>query len=68
MSLVFITNFDLFFDDLLIDKSGNKWGVIARGGGLFVYNDNSTLSNNEDDQYKILNTNIGSGKLPSMQT
>tara|TARA_B100001248_G_scaffold262276_1_gene257210 strand:+ start:38327 stop:39391 length:1065 start_codon:yes stop_codon:yes gene_type:complete len=59
---------DLFFDDLLIDQSGNKWGVIARGGGLFVYNDNSTLSNNEDDQYKILNTNIGSGKLPSMQT
>ena len=59
---------DLFFDDLLIDQSGNKWGVIARGGGLFVYNDNNTLANNEDDQYKILNTNIGSGNLPSMQT
>ncbi len=59
---------DLFFDDLLIDQSGNKWGVIARGGGLFVYNDNNTLANNEDDQYKILNTNVGSGNLPSMQT
>ena len=59
---------DLFFDDLLIDQSGNKWGVIARGGGVFVYNDNNTLANNEDDQYKILNTNVGSGNLPSMQT
>ena len=26
------------------------------------------MANNEDDQYKILNTNIGSGNLPSMQT
>lgn len=59
---------DLFFDDLLIDRLGNKWGIIARGGGLFVYNDNNTLSSSDDDQYKILNTNIGSGKLPSMQT
>ena len=59
---------DLFFDDLLIDQYGNKWGVIARGGGVFVYNDNNTLANSDDDQYKILNTNMGSGNLPSMQT
>ena len=55
---------DLFFDELLIDSQNQKWGVIARNGGLFVYNDNNTISNN-DDQYIFLNTNIGSGNLPS---
>lgn len=58
----------LFFDDLIIDSYNQKWGVISRGGGLFVFNDNNTIDNNSDDQYKILNTNIGSGNLPSLQT
>ena len=49
---------DLFFDELLIDSQNQKWGVIARNGVLFVYNDNNTISNN-DDQYIFLNTNIG---------
>ena len=58
----------LFFDDLLIDSYNQKWGVLGRGNGLFVFNDNNTLENPNDDQYKILNTNIGSGSLPSLQT
>ena len=58
---------DLFFDDLLIDVWGQKWGVIGRGGGLFVYNDNNTISNASDDQFNILSTNIGDGNLPSQQ-
>ena len=56
---------DLFFDDLIIDSWGQKWGVIGRGGGLFVYNDNNTIDVIGDDQYKILSTNIGDGNLPS---
>ena len=59
---------DLFFDDLLIDQNNQKWGVLARGNGLFVYDDKNTLENSNDDEYKILNTNIGSGNLPSMYT
>ena len=33
---------------------------------MFVYNDNNTISNENDDQYKILNTSLGNGNLPSM--
>ena len=58
---------DLFFDELLIDYIGQKWGVIGRGGGVFVYNDNGTLSDPLDDSYNILTTNIGDGGLPSKQ-
>ena len=59
---------DLFFDNLLIDQNNQKWGVLARGNGLFVYDDKNTLENSNDDEYKILNTNIGSGNLPSLYT
>ena len=62
----------LFFDDLLIDDYDQKWGVIGRvngqNGGLFVYNENGSISNSNDDQYKLLNTNVGYGSLPSLQT
>ena len=55
----------LYFDKLLIDNSNQKWGIIYNKG-LFVYNDNNTISNENDDQYKILNTSLGNGNLPSM--
>ncbi|MFQ3332194.1 MAG: hypothetical protein ACI84S_000879 [Thalassomonas sp.] len=58
----------LFFDDLIIDQYNQKWGIIARGGGLFVYNDNNTIENPLDDQYKLLTTATGNGNLPSLQT
>jgi len=57
---------NLFFDDLIIDQYNQKWGVIARSGGLFVYNDNNTISNSNDDQYKIMKNLAGEGNLPSM--
>jgi len=57
---------ELFFDDLIIDKFNQKWGVIGRSGGLFVYNDNNTISDPSDDQYITLKNTIGQGKLPSM--
>lgn len=59
---------NLLFDDLLIDSHNQKWGIIGRGAGIFVYNDNNTIGNPNDDQYKILNMNIGNGNLPSLQT
>jgi len=55
----------LFFDDLIIDQYNQKWGILGRGG-LFVYNDNSTISDANDDQYKILKNSVGQGNLPSM--
>jgi ligand-binding sensor domain-containing protein len=59
---------DLFFDDLLIDGYNQKWGILGRGAGVFVYNHNNTIENPADDQYKLLNTNVGNGNLPSLQT
>jgi ligand-binding sensor domain-containing protein len=59
---------NLLFDDLLIDSYNQKWGIMGRGAGIFVYNDNNTIGNPNDDQYKILSTNIGNGNLPSLQT
>ena len=58
----------LFFDDLLIDSYNQKWGILGRGAGVFVYNHNNTIENSADDQYKLLNTNVGNGNLPSLQT
>ena len=57
---------NLFFDDLIIDQYNQKWGVIGRSGGLFVYNDNNTISDPSDDQYKIMKNLAGQGNLPSM--
>ena len=56
----------LFFDDLIIDQFNQKWGVIGRSGGLFVYDDNNTISDKNDDQYKTLKNTVGQGNLPSM--
>jgi hypothetical protein len=56
----------LYFDDLIIDQFNQKWGVIGRSGGLFVYNDNNTISDPSDDQYKTLKNTEGQGNLPSM--
>ena len=58
----------LFLDDLIIDSYNQKWGILARGGGVFVFDENNTIEDYSDDRYTILNTNIGSGNLPSLQT
>ena len=51
--------------DLIIDNQGKKWFYVAKGGGLLVYDDNNTPYNPSDDNDKHLNTNVGSGNLPS---
>jgi len=55
----------LYFDEIIIDQGNRKWGIINKEG-IFVYDDNNTISNYSDDSYKILNTNIGNGNLPSL--
>ncbi len=57
----------LYFDEILIDNTGQKWGIIAKGSGkgLFVYDDNNTIDNQYDDQYKLITTSVGQGALPN---
>ncbi len=54
------------FKDLVIDNYGQKWGII-KNAGLFVYDDNETIDNQNDDEIQLINKNIGSGNLPSLE-
>lgn len=55
-----------YFKDLLIDSYGQKWGII-KNQGLFVYSDNGTIENTSDDKVQLINKNIGTGHLPSLE-
>lgn len=37
---------------IIVTKTGDKWVVIPRGGGLFAFNENETFDNNDDDETK----------------
>lgn len=50
--------------DVMIDDWGNKW-VINNQLGLVVFNENGTLDNAADDDFKRLNTSQGQGGLPN---
>lgn len=52
--------------NLIIDDYGQKWGSV-RAKGLFVYNDNGTIEDKSDDQYKVITTSVGSGNLPNQE-
>jgi streptogramin lyase len=52
--------------DLTIDFNGYKW-LATRGGGLIVFDDNNTLLDPADDQFKIFRNGEGQGNLPSNQ-
>lgn len=45
--------------------NGYKWFIRPRGNGILVFNDGGTIDNTGDDQYKVLNSFEGTGKLPS---
>lgn len=51
--------------EIVIDNQDQKWIVSPRGFGIVVYNDNKTPTNENDDQFRLLNKNPGNGGLPS---
>jgi len=61
-----LTGERLHYDEILIDSYNQKWGIIGRKNSVFVYSDNNTISDNSDDQYKILSMDVGNGNLPSL--
>ena len=61
-----LTGERLHYDEILIDSYNQKWGIIGRKNSIFVYNDNNTISDKSDDQYKILSMDVGNGNLPSL--
>ena len=57
-----VSNTDI--GDILIDNNGYKW-MLSLNNGIFVFNDNSTLSDQSDDQQILLSTSENSGNLPT---
>lgn len=50
---------------ITFDEFGKKW-VIVNGSGIFVFDDNGTIDNTSDDQFKKLTGDEKNGKLPSV--
>ena len=51
---------------VLVDEFDQKWMILGQSGGLFVFNDNGTLSNSSDDKYRLYSSTTGTGNLPSL--
>jgi hypothetical protein len=49
----------------IINQSGHMWFIRERGGGMLAYSDNGTPEDHSDDEAKTINTNVGSGNLPT---
>jgi len=41
-----------FIGEIVDTQNGDKWVQLAKGGGLFVFNDNNTFSDMDDDKYR----------------
>lgn len=50
--------------DVMIDNKGYKW-VSSRDNGIFVFDDNGTLSDEDDDRLVLLKTGESNGNLPT---
>jgi ligand-binding sensor domain-containing protein len=53
------------YANLFIDSRGFKWLVSPSGGGVIVFDDNNTPLDLSDDRFRILNSDIGRGALPT---
>ncbi len=51
--------------DIIVTESDQKWLVLPNGEGLFVFDNNGTISDEEDDQYKKLDILDENGKVIS---
>lgn len=60
-----LLNGNLLLADVLAAENGYKWMLRPRGNGILVYDSGNSLESSDDDQYKILNNQTGSGGLPA---
>ena len=50
---------------IVIDDENQKWAVSPKANGLIVFNDNGTIDNTTDDQWKLYRSGVGIGNLPT---
>lgn len=60
-----LLNGNLLLADLLVAKNGYKWILRPRGNGILVYDSGTSIENTDDDRYKLLNNQEGTGGLPA---
>jgi hypothetical protein len=60
-----LLNGNLLISDVVAARNGYKWIIRPRGNGILVYDSGNSLSSTEDDRYKLLNSQTGSGGLPA---
>ncbi|MCX7954772.1 MAG: T9SS type A sorting domain-containing protein [Bacteroidales bacterium] len=51
--------------ELIVTKSGQKWIILPKGGGLVVFNENNTIDNEADDKVKKITIIDQNGELVS---
>jgi len=51
--------------DIIITKQNNKWVILPVGNGLFVFDNNGTIENENDDLFKKLSVVDENGKIIS---
>jgi ligand-binding sensor domain-containing protein len=50
---------------IVVDDENQKWIVSPLGNGLVCFNDNNTIDNTGDDNWKLYRSGSGQGNLPS---
>ncbi len=50
--------------EILIDANGYKW-FLSKDNGIFVFDDNGTLDDNQDDRIQLITTGELTGNLPT---
>lgn len=63
-------NFDekisnILVGDIIVTENEHKWVILPVGNGLFVFDDNNTIDNENDDQYKKISVIDENGKIIS---
>jgi hypothetical protein len=53
-----------YMGKIMVTSTGQKWMVLARGGGILVFDDHGTLSNTTDDSKIKLGFSAGIGGIP----
>lgn len=56
---------NLLLADLIVDQNGYKWILRPRGNGILVYDSGASVESTDDDRYKLLNNQTGTGGLPA---
>jgi sugar lactone lactonase YvrE len=52
---------------MVADNAHQIWVISPKGNGVLCFNNNNTIDDTNDDQWKLLQMGIGNGNLPSNQ-